>query len=262
MDDNTDATDSNTMDPGALEPIVDAGDEVTMLAAGRTPRPDEAQDDAEIAAADLPNGKGEARRKGNILLRKIAGEATAGDEQTYSEGEFARTWAIAHTQDEFLYVDNIGWLRFNDGRWSDGMATAQRTMTTLIKARVEQTKAAPKFDRYSAIEGALKMARVEPSESRTVEISTFDADAMLVGLPAGQVFDISEGETRPATPDDRIRKALAVAPGYEPSQLWATFVFESLSHYADAERDRVALWLQEFCGAMLTGDCTPLCQPH
>ena len=207
-------------------------------------------------AAKKPAKKeNEESRKGNTLLRKISGKATAGDQETYSEGEFARAWARAHGRDEFLFVEGVGWLRFDAGRWQDGAATAHRTMATGIKDAVQQTKIAPRFDRYSSIEGALKMARVEPDETRTVELDSFDKNPMAVGLPGGQVFDIAKGTARPAAPEDRIRKALATAPDHEPSQPWADFVYESLAHYAESERDRVASWLQEFCGAMLTGDC-------
>ena len=154
----------------------------------------------------------EGKRKANVLLRKLDGKATAGDSSTWSEGEFARFWARVHALDEFLFVKGVGWVVFDSGIWRDGAGAAHRAMVALIKDRVEQTKAAPRFDRHSAIEGALKMAQVEPGESRTVEISSFDENAMAVGLPGGRIFDIAKGAARPATPEDRIRKALAFVP--------------------------------------------------
>ena len=197
----------------------------------------------------------EGKRKFNVLLRKQEGKATGADEQTWSEGEFARTWARVHGVDEFLFVKGMGWLTFDLGIWREGDGAAHRAMVALIKERVEQTKAAPRFDRYSAIEGALKMARVEPGEGRTVELDSFDKNPMTIGLPDGQIFDIAKGAARPATPEDRIRKALAFVPAPEPSRRWANFVFESLAHYKEDDRDRVAAWLQEYCGTMLTGNC-------
>ena len=197
----------------------------------------------------------EGKRKGNVLLRKISGEATVGDEQTYSEGEFARAWSRSHGVDKFLFVDGVGWLHFDAGRWRDGNATAHKSMATLIKDAVQQTKIAPRFDRANSVEGALKMARVEPDEGRTVGLDSFDENSMAIGLPGGQIFDIAKGTARLATPDDRIRKTLAVAPDHEPSQAWDDFVYQSLNHYDAGQRDSVASWLQEYCGAMLSGDC-------
>ena len=79
---------------------------------------------------------------------------------------------------------------------------------------------------------------------------------MTIGLPGGQLFDIATGTVRPAKPGDRIRKSLAIAPAdHEPSQAWADFVYQSLTHYDASQRDDVASWLQEYCGAMLSGDC-------
>ena len=87
----------------------------------------------------------EGKRKGNVLLRKISGEATAGDELTFSEGEFARSWALSHGIDEFLFVNGLGWVRFNGGRWQDGNATAHRSMATLIKDAVQLNKDCPQI---------------------------------------------------------------------------------------------------------------------
>lgn len=217
----------------------------------------------EVEKPAKPNGKAkkpakntdEGNRKGNTLLRKISGEATVGDEQTYSEGEFARSWALAHGLDEFLFVDGIGWHHYDAGRWHEGTAKTRRSMSTLIKDAVQQTKIAPRFDCFNSVEGALKMARVEPDERRTVELDSFDKNSMAIGLPGGQLFDIAKGTARPAKPGDRIRKALAIAPDHEPSQAWADFVYQSLNHYDAGQRNNVASWLQEFCGAMLSGDC-------
>ena len=211
---------------------------------------DDADQDAE------GKNKAEDKRKANVLLRKLDGKATTGDEQTWSEGEFARAWARVHSLEEFLFVKGMGWLTFDSGIWREGAGAAHRAMVTLVKERVAQTKAAPRFDRYNAIEGALKMAEVEPDENRTVELDSFDKNPMTIGLPDGQLFDIEEGAARPATPGDRIRKALAFMPAPEPSRRWANFVYQSLAHYKEEDRDRVAAWLQEFCGAMLSGNCS------
>ena len=218
-------------------------------------------DDAEDHGPPRPGAEApglstlEGKRRGNVLIRKLTGQATDGDQATWSEGEFSRTWSLVHGLDEFLFVKGVGWLRFDSGIWRDGASVARRFMASTIKDRVQQTKSASKFDRASAIDGALKMAQVAPSETRTVEVSSFDNDPMTVGLPGGRIFEVSTGEARSAKPQDRIRKTLAVAPSDEPSRLWADFVFEALCHYPVAERDEIAAWLQEFCGAMLTGDC-------
>lgn len=197
----------------------------------------------------------DGKRRFNVLLRKTTGEATPGDEATWSEGEFSRSWSLAHGTDEFLFVKGMGWLTYDSGIWRDGSGAARRSMAGLVKDTVSHSKFAPRFDRYNSIDGALKMAQVEPTEARTVELGDFDADPLSVGLPGGRIFDIAKAAERPAEPADRIRKALATSPDPEPSQAWASFVYESLSHYAESQRDLVAGWVQEFCGAMLFGDC-------
>ena len=218
----------------------------------RRPKPP-SEPDTEPEPKDDPK---EDKRRGHRLHRKLTGGATPGDAFTFSEGEFARSWASAHDHDEFLFVTGVGWLRFSAGTWSDGAVAARRGMADLIHGAVQQTAAAPKFDRASVVAGALRMAEFEPSEDRTVEVDSFDSDILSVGLPGGRIFEVVTGKVRPAKPQDRLRKALAIAPDAEPSSLWATFVYQSLAHYPETERDAVALWLQEYCGAMLTGDCS------
>ena len=183
------------------------------------------------------------------------GQATGAAQATLSEGSFARAWAASHDLDRFLFVTGVGWLRFSAGTWSDGAVAARRGMAELIHGAVQQTPAAAKFDRHNVVEGALKMAQVQPSESRTVEVNTFDSDPMAIGLPEGKILEIATGKVRPAKPGDRLRRAIAFAPSDEPSSAWSTFIYESLSHYALDQRDAVAAWLQEFCGAMLSGNC-------
>ena len=211
----------------------------------------------EVEPEPAPEEKAkDGKRRGHRLHRKLTGEATEGDQFTWSEGEFSRHWAASHDLDRFLFVKGIGWLAFDAGTWTDGAVAVRRGMADLIHGAVQQTAAAPKFDRSNVIEGSLRMAQVQPSESRTVEVDSFDADPLSVGLPGGRIFEVVTGKVRDAEPRDRLRKALAVAPDAEPSSLWATFVYQSLAHYDVDQRDAVAGWLQEFCGAMLTGNCS------
>ena len=211
--------------------------------------------DVGLGVVEPDDEAADGKRRFNTQLRKITGTATAGDESTYSEGEFCRSWSLAHGLGEYLFVKGMGWLTYDAGIWRDGAGAARRSMAGLVKDTVSHTKFAPRFDRYNSIDGALKMAQVEPTEDRTVELGDFDSDPMAIGLSGGRIFDIAKGAERPAEPNDRIRKALATAPDPEPSQAWADFVYQSLSHYAEGQRDLVSGWLQEFCGTMLTGDC-------
>ena len=49
----------------------------------------------------------------------------AAQEEHLSEGFFSRAWGELHDADSFLFADGLGWLRFEDGRWQDGMRDAQ-----------------------------------------------------------------------------------------------------------------------------------------
>ena len=208
----------------------------------------EAEAEPEPPRAHNGNSKDDKRR----APRKANGQATG----KFSEGAFARAWAHANDQEKFLFVTGVGWLRYSSGIWIDGAVAARRGMADLIHGTVNQTADAPKYDRAAVIEGALKMAQVQPSEDRTVEVSAFDRDPMSIGLPGGKILEIATAAVRAATPEDRLRRCIAVAPSAEPSRRWADFIHESLTHYAEGERDNVAGWLQEFCGAMLSGNCS------
>ena len=180
---------------------------------------DDPGDDADETPDDPdPVSDEEYKRRGNRLSRKLTGAATVGDEATYCEGEFSRSWSLAHGTDKFLFVKGVGWLAFEAGIWRDGAGAARRSMAALIKDRVSHTKFAPRFDRAATVDGALKMSQVEPTEGRTVELGCFDADPMAIGLPGGRIFDIAKGAERPAEPNDRVRKELATAPDPELSR--------------------------------------------
>ena len=223
----------------------------------------EPQPEPQPTAAELVERHARFTRWG-IEIENDEGDETVKPSETaappgaalFSEGAFSRLWSHAHGLDKYLYAKGIGWLVFDSGIWHGGTVAARRDMADLIRDRVQKTKLATRFDNSRTVEGAIKMAQIEPDTTRTVEVSSFDKNPMMIGLPGGRLFNIVTGKARPATPQDRLRKALAIAPASAPSKLWTDFVYESLAHYHTSQRDRVASWVQEFCGAMLTGVCS------
>ena len=196
-----------------------------------------------------------AAHKGNGLdTSLLAGSGTgvgAGSLRTLSEGAFCRRWEEEHSRDEYLFASGEGWLVFVAGRWEPGECAARKSMSGNIKGIVEGTEEARRFDCHRVVRGALSMAEYE----RTVPVDSFDSKGHLVPFPDGRVLDLQSWQQRPARPEDRIRKTLAVSPESKPSQRWCEFLDQALSHYHKKQRAEIAAYIQEWCGLALTGDC-------
>ena len=191
------------------------------------------------------------KRKFNAKLKEIEGGASNRDDKTLSEVELATDWMQTEPADRYLHSDGVGWRRYEFGRWRDGGHGIYQDITGYIRGRVEATSAARTLNKHSVVRSA--MAHVE--EHRAVAADSFDADAMLVAFPDGTVLDVNTWTLRKAKREDRISKTLAASPADEPSSAWATFLYESLSHYPEDRRDEIAAYLQEMLGVALTGDC-------
>ena len=194
-------------------------------------------------------------RKGNglspSLLAGSDSDSSAVPLEALSEGHFARDWADDHGPDEFLYARGEEWLRYESGRWRHAGCAARQSMSETIKGVVEGTEVAKRFDCHRVVCGALSMAGYE----RTEPVESFDANCLLVPFPNGKVLDVKDWKKRPAAPADRIRKTLAVYPGPGASAKWVQFLDQALSHYPAGEREKIAAYIQEWCGLALTGDC-------
>ena len=79
---------------------------------------------------------------------------------------------------------------------------------------------------------------------------TWDADAELCGLPDNRVLDLSTGETRAATADDRISRKLGAVPVAGSPVRWLRFLSETVP---EGEETAYTAWLQAWTGYTLTG---------
>ena len=197
----------------------------------------EEEGDAEPSPEPEPEPKQTPRKKTNR------------DDKSLSELELAQDWMETPEADLYLHADALGWRRYEKGRWRAGAHELYQDLAAFVRDRVETTMAARSLNRNAVIKSA--MAYV--CEHRAVPADSFDANPMIVAFPDGTVLDVKSWTRRPATREDRICKTLAVSPADEPSQQWADFVFESLSHYPEDRRDAIAAYLQEWCGHGIDG---------
>ena len=80
----------------------------------------------------------------------------------------------------------------------------------------------------------------------------------LVGMPDGCALDTTTGRIVVNGWQHYISRYLPDAistASTAPSERWITFVMESLSHYATADRQAIHDYLQQYVGSALTGDC-------
>jgi len=141
------------------------------------------------------------------------------------------------------------WLRWDSQRWFiDKTSYVMESVREVIreKADDQSSGARVRLGRYSFACGVEKFARSD--RTFAVDGSAWDNDPLLLGTPNGTV-DLRTGELRPATPDDRITKALATVPAeHSECPMWRKFLSEAAGHDADLIR-----FIQLFCGYCLTG---------
>ena len=170
------------------------------------------------------------------LSSAVRAGLAAAVEAAFSEGGFSRLWAKQFGSDEFLYAQGDCWVRFEGGRWYEAESLARQTMSRVIRVEVEGTKVAKIFDCHRVVCGALSMAQYE----RTVSVDSFDSNRLYVPYSDGTLLNVEGWNSRPAEPSDRIRRTLSVKPDLMPSQEWTEFLWQALSHYPKAERQRIA----------------------
>lgn len=109
------------------------------------------------------------------------------------------------------------------------------------------TKQRSKMEKHTFIANAETIARSD--RAVTMRASDWDADPYLLGTPAGTV-DLRTGELRPARPEDRITRRVAVAPAEEAAcPAWQGFLDDATAGDAGLVR-----FLRQWCGYCLTGD--------
>ncbi len=182
--------------------------------------------------ASLATGLASREVDATVASAAQAGKAGAADD-ALSEGAFAREWAASNGPDKYLYAAGEGWLCFEDGCWREGECAARASMAKHIRARVEGTKGAKRFDCHRVVTGALAMATYE----RTVAGDSFDANSLFVPFPNGTILDVKPWLQIEMRPEHRVRKTLDVVPHTEPSKVWIRFINETLSHYQPGDRE-------------------------
>ena len=162
-------------------------------------------------------------------------------------------------RDKLLYVNGIGWHRWDGKRWArDGNGAARRAVHTVIKrewiacanlAATERDERAKQISRYesaSAISGILTEAAA--LEVFSVTVDDLDADPYLLNIANG-TFDLHTFALRPASPADRITKVCrgAYHPGTS-AKTWEEFLRKSLPD------EPVRKFVQRLTGLALLGE--------
>jgi putative DNA primase/helicase len=162
-------------------------------------------------------------------------------------------------RDKLLYVNGIGWHRWDGKRWArDGNGAARRAVHTVIKRewiacadmpateRDERAKQISRYESASAITGILTEAAA--LEVFSVTVNDLDADPYLLNTANG-TFDCHTFKLRPASPADRITKVCrgAYHPGAS-AQTWAAFLTRSLPD------EPVRKFVQRLTGLALLGE--------
>jgi putative DNA primase/helicase len=145
----------------------------------------------------------------------------------------------AQYRDKLLYVNGIGWHRWDGQRWArDGNGAARRAVHTVIKRewiacaslpapeRDERAKQISRYESASAISGILTESAA--LEVFSVEVKDLDSDPYLLNCANG-TLDLHTLVLRPASPADRITKACRGA--YTPdaaAPVWDGFLGTSL----------------------------------
>jgi putative DNA primase/helicase len=162
-------------------------------------------------------------------------------------------------EDKLLYINKIGWHRWDSKRWTpDGNGAARRAVHTVIarerakadklpiEDREKRARQLARYETASAITGVLTEAAVLHVFS--VEVSDLDADPWLFNCANG-TLDLRTMNCRAHDPADRITKVANAA--YRPDAAgtaWPTFLGRVLP---DAD---VRGYLQRLTGLSLLGE--------
>ena len=121
-----------------------------------------------------------------------------------------------------------------------------RTMTQGFNARYWR-----QWQNLSTYHGVIELAKAYLARD-------FNTMPERIGLPGCRYLDTLTGEIDTAEKDDCILGSLGQGIGVglaeEPNKEFGNFVWESLSHYELSDRFKVYNFLQDYSGAMLTGN--------
>ena len=140
------------------------------------------------------------KRRFNAKVREIEGKTSDREDKTLSEIEVASDWMATEASERYLHADDVGWKRYEFGRWRDGEHDIYQDITEYIRGRVEATNAARTLNKHSVVRSV--MAHV--AEHRAVPADSFDANPLLVAYPDGTVLDVGAWTHRKATKEDKI----------------------------------------------------------
>jgi P4 family phage/plasmid primase-like protien len=148
-------------------------------------------------------------------------------------------------------TDEQCWVGYLNGLWLAKETPTHEIGSVLKKlepANIPDPRLQARIHRHlnskAAVAAVTFFAEARPELGITA--SDFDPDPMVVGLPDGEVLDLKTGESRTATPDDLITRALPVAPkGTCPR--WLEYLNQA--HPNDPE---LVGYLQRWAGYCLT----------
>ena len=176
----------------------------------------------------------------------------------FSDQALAEGFTRTH-KDQLAYLDCGKWATYQNGLWlkdekelSANHRAGQFLMGSILP---EVDKRVPDAKQGGSLKSRLcsantqanvvKLARQRPAIFHRLE--EFDRDEFLIGAPNGKVINLRTGETRLATPGDRIMKSVSVEPSSKPYPRWAKFIDEITN--GDVE---LAKYLQRMMGSWLT----------
>ena len=180
----------------------------------------------------------------------------------YSDDALASLFSDSH-KDDFLYVDQWGWLQWTDMRWQRvpdvvvmGFARQVcRNQSELCKEDAELSERARQglarsIASAKVVAGVTGLARTDPRHYR--EPTQFDVNLWQFNTPGGTI-DLKTGKLRPHRKDDLITKIANATPQGDCPR-WLAF----LNRVTDGNQD-LQSYLQRLAGYALVGDPSEEC---
>ena len=154
--------------------------------------------------------------------------------------------ALAHAwEGQYAYCPGRGWF------WRRDLELWQRDQESL-RLRGHVSNALREAPAWKAIVRRIRTVEVvKEMEPLLAEFGAWDAEPELVGTPDQRVLDLTTGEIRAATPEDRISRRLGFVPDTSrKATRWLHFLEETVP----VEDKAVSVaFLQRWCGYTLTG---------
>lgn len=184
----------------------------------------------------------------------------------YLERVMAEAFAAEHHDSLRYLTDAERWVLFEDGRWRREESRVRHALGEFLKrsmpvypTKKEQetmeddgaqvvaaiTRVRKQLSSAHYEEAVIKLAAEQPAIA--AQLKDFDRNPMLLGIPDGDVVDLTTGNVRPAVATDMVSRSTEVIPSAKADcPLWKQFVRE----IAPAE---VGSYLQRFAGHCTSG---------